>query len=358
MDCSNTYMYQEIMKTPDILENLYDINRPTLEAIKQDFNERGIEFISAAGRGTSENALLFFRYIIGIKMGIMVDISSPSIVTIYGSKMRYDRTMVIAVSQSGAAQDALEIVKQANSEGAMTIAVTNFKDSPLAKTAKYHLFLNCEEEKSLAATKTFSAQLYLLSALVYTLSNDQEAINKLKTISFELNNHLNEISFISDELSEVEKDLTGGFVLARGMTLGLADEVRVKMGETCFIPLQSFSSAAFYHGPMALIEKGTFVLLIAPKKGPKGTNDEYREETFKENILKFKSEGASVYVLTDNESLVDNNAHYYILHANLEEEYLIFLLTLTVQLIACKTAVKRGINPDKSRSLNKVTYTK
>ncbi|MCB9498850.1 MAG: SIS domain-containing protein [Bacillales bacterium] len=354
----DTLMYKEINETPLILSTLIDINLPTLLKVKEEFEKREIRFSYVTGRGTSENALLFYRYLIGVKMGLPVDIASPSVITVYNSVMKYDNSLVIAVSQSGEAMDGIEIIKQAKAQGALTVAITNFTDSPLAKLADYHLYLNCKEEKSLAATKTYSAQMYLLSALVDILANDKESLDKLYHLPSELLSFKDEAESLSDKLSDSIKDVKDGFVVTRGISLGLADEARIKMSETCYMRLQSYSSVAFYHGPLAMVDNGTFALIIAPKYGPKGSLDDFRNESFKECVDKLNSLGADVHVLTNNLGLISNKAKFYSFSSSLTEEYLIFLLAFVIQLSTVKVACKKGLDPDKPRSLKKVTLTK
>lgn len=353
-----TIMYKEILETPIILNTLLKINGSTINNIRKEFNERGIKFAYVTGRGTSENALLFFRYLIGIKLGLAVDISSPSIITVYNSTMKYENALVIAVSQSGEAQDGIEVIKQANKNGALTIAVTNFKDSPLAKEAKYHLYLNCDREVSLAATKTFSAQLFTLSHLVYSLSNDDESLKTLSEVPKYIIKSFEELEKASDHLSESIKDVKDGFVITRGLTLSLAEETRVKMSETCYMRLQSFSSVSFYHGPLAMVDKGTFALIIASKIGPKNCNNKFRNVSFKECIDKLTALGSDVHVLTDNSELINENVEGYLFKSVLSEEFMIFIFTIVIQLATLKCSIKKGLDPDTPRSLKKVTLTK
>lgn len=354
----NTNMYKEIYQSIEILKTLYDVNKDTLLKIKEDFDQRTIKYGVVSGRGTSENALLFFRYLTEIMLGISVDISSPSTSTLYNSKLDYSNALVLAVSQSGEARDALEMIKDANEQDALTISITNFKDSPLAKEAKYHLFLNCEREISLAATKTFSAQLYLLSALVYTLNNDDKNLNELKDISSLLSRNIDTIESISTKLADALKDENDGFVLARGIGLAIAEESRVKLSETCYERIQSYSSATFMHGPLALVDEGTFILLIAPKLGPIGTNDSQRQAEHQSIIAKFESLKANLHIITNDESIHTTSGATYYINENVEEQFYLFIVTLIIQLTAVKTSYLKGINPDSPRSLNKVTITK
>ena len=357
-DYKKTLMYQEILETPDILKTLKDENEETLLKIKEEFQKRHIQFILGAGRGTSANALNFFRYLIGVKMGIIMDIASPSILTTYHADMNYGNTLVLAVSQSGEAKDAMEIIKDARKKGALTISVTNFQNSSLAEATQYHLFLNCKEEKALEATKTFSAELYLLSLLVYTLSDDNEAIDKLSLVSDYLTKYLDEMEKISDSLSQEMVKIDDGFVLGRGLLLPIAEETRTKLSEAAYLRIQSYSTAEFYHGPLALIDNGTFILYLASKTGPKGSDDVYRFEEHQKNIEKYLSLNASLHVLTDDKRLKADNTTFYYIDLSISEEYLIFIFTMIIQLSTVKTSIKKGLDVDSPRSLHKVTFTK
>ena len=152
-----TIMSKEIEEQICVLERIESKNQSVLEKIAEEVKIKKITHATLAGRGTSDNACKYGIYMLGTFCNIAAGDAAASIITLYDSKPNFVNDLVIGISQSGKAADMLEVLKQANNTGAVTVAITNDEDSPMAKTAKYHLFCNAEKEISVAATKTFSA---------------------------------------------------------------------------------------------------------------------------------------------------------------------------------------------------------
>ncbi|MBP5467204.1 MAG: SIS domain-containing protein, partial [Clostridia bacterium] len=176
----DTLMWKEISQTPDIFAKEIKDNSATVSKLVADIKSSGITNFVAAARGTSDHALIYFKYGLECNSSYTVGLAAPSVVTMYNGKINYKNSVVIGCSQSGKAADVLEVLKRANEQGAITISITNDEKSPMAKEAKYHLFCAAEEEKSVAATKTFSAQLFNLLWLAAALSENKEQLELIK----------------------------------------------------------------------------------------------------------------------------------------------------------------------------------
>src|SRR5205823_13363430 len=122
-------------------------------------------------RGSSDNAARYAQYLFGIHARLPVALAAPSISTLYGHPPRFRDTVVIGISQSGKSVDVGQVVADAAAQGALTVAITNDRDSPMAQAATYHIALEAGEERSLAATKTYSAQLAALALITAHLSD-------------------------------------------------------------------------------------------------------------------------------------------------------------------------------------------
>ena len=197
MDFKDTLMWKEISETPEILGKIRATNEGVMRSLVSAIKNGSATNFVAAARGTSDNALTYFKYILEIMSNYTVGLSAPSVVTLYKGKINYSNSIVIGCSQSGRAKDVLEVIQKANEQGAITIAVTNDTESPMAMQAKFHLYCNAGEEKSVTATKSFNAQLYILSWLACELCEDKDNLMFLRHIDKELALVMPEI----DELS-------------------------------------------------------------------------------------------------------------------------------------------------------------
>ena len=175
-------MWIEILEQPEILKRSLENNSKNINFIVKSLKEKNINHVIIAARGTSHHAGIYAKYLMEIKLGIPVSIAAPSVTTLYNKPLNYDGALFIGISQSGRAQDVLEVLKAAKTQGAPTIAITNFDDSPLAKEAEFHLNCSAGEEKSVAATKTFTTQMHLLAWLVAEWAGDEEFKKELSSV--------------------------------------------------------------------------------------------------------------------------------------------------------------------------------
>ena len=182
MDYKSTLMWKEINETPRIFSEIQQENKEVLGKLVKTIKESSATNFVGAARGTSNHALVYFKYLLEINSNYTVGLSAPSVLTLYKGKVNYGNSIIIGVSQSGKAEDVREVIKMGNDQGAITIGITNDKNSPIAKEAKFHLYCSAGEEKSVAATKTFSSQLYLLLWLASELSDLKADIKQLKIL--------------------------------------------------------------------------------------------------------------------------------------------------------------------------------
>ena len=180
MKYTDSLMWKEINETPRVFNDIQSANAQTIKDLVEAIKVGKATNFVAAARGTSDHALVFFKYVLEVNSPYTVGLSAPSVVTLYRGKINYSNSIVIGCSQSGCADDVLEIIRKGNEQGSITIAVTNDKASPMAKEAKFHLYCNAGSEESVVSTKTFSAQLYLLLWLASELANDKVNLKLLK----------------------------------------------------------------------------------------------------------------------------------------------------------------------------------
>ena len=215
-------------------------------------------------RGSSDHAAHYLAYLLMHRLGLWVSSMPMSLVTLYGSPMRCQGVLALALSQSGQSPDLIAPVEHLRRGGARTVAWVNQPDSPLAAAAEFDLPLHAGPELSVAATKSYIAQLVAAARLVAHWQQDEALLGALQALPERLQAaaHL-DWSRAVDAL----RGTTRLFVIGRGPCLAVAEEAALKFKETCGIAAEAFSSAEVQHGPMALVRDGFAALVLAPR-GP------------------------------------------------------------------------------------------
>lgn len=357
MQYKDTLMWQELNLAPQVLETLAQKNKAVLEKIAAEIAKKRPANIYTAARGTSDHAMIFFKYLVESTSGIPVASGAPSVVTMYGAKLKLEKSLVVACSQSGKAADVMEIVKNANECGAITVAITNDEESPLAKLAQYHLCCFAGEEKSVAATKTFCSQLYLAQLLADLLAGSKD--KALPALGKQLAEDAKKIDAATDSMVDAFVHTDECFILSRGVSSAIAFECGLKLQETCYIRARAYHSSDFYHGPMAMVGEGTKVILFASKNGLTAASEGVHREDYLKCADKMIELGADLYVVTDDAaSFAGKKAHIVEIPGGENEALTMYRFALTAQMLACKVSCGKGRNPDSPRALKKVTVTK
>lgn len=360
MRYTDTLMWKEINETPRVFGEIQQENSLVMDSLVKAIKASNVKNFVAAARGTSDHAMIFFKYVLEVNSEYTVGLSAPSVITLYKGKINYSNSIVIGCSQSGKAADVLEVIKKGNEQGAITIAVTNDKESPMAKEAKYHLYCNAGLESSVAATKTFSAQLFVLLWLAAELSGHIEDLMMLKNLRTEIEKVIPQIDVLTTKYADKFKDMQSGFVLSRGVTYPIALEASLKLQETCYIQMKGYAGSDFYHGPMAMVNENTPVIIFcAENTGDSEMKNLVRTDQIKcvEKMLSLK---APVLLVTNDVLLTGKfyRCNDALIKFSVSEEVCMFAFALFAQMFACKISCGIGNNPDSPRALNKVTITK
>lgn len=356
---SDTLMWKEINETPRIFGEIQANNQEVMQKLVADIKAGSATNFVAAARGTSDHALIYFKYMLEVNSEYTVGLSAPSVVTLYKGKINYTNSIVIGCSQSGKAADVLEIIRRGNEQGSITIAVTNDPESPMAKEAKYHLWCSAGLESSVAATKTFSSQLFVLLWLASELSNHKEDLLHLKNLKQEIEKIIPQIDALTTKYAEKFKNMKSGFVLSRGMTYAIALEATLKLQETCYIQMKGYAGSDFYHGPMAMVNEETPVIIYCAKNNGDAEMQKLVREDQMKCIEKMISLNAPVLLVTNDNVLTGKpKCNDALISFGVPEEVCMFAFALFAQMFACKISCAIGNNPDSPRALNKVTITK
>jgi glucosamine--fructose-6-phosphate aminotransferase (isomerizing) len=342
-----TQMWDEILEQPAVIEKCQIVNEKVIKEIVTEATRRNIQSIIVAARGTSDHAGVFGKYVMEHELGIPVSLAAPSIYTIYQKKLKLTGSMMIGISQSGKAADVLEALKSARECGALTISITNDPNSSLATEGMFHLYCNAGLEKSVAATKTFTAEMFLIARLVAEWNKNISLINELNQLSQTLFQGL-DLGIIKTKV-ERYRFIQECFVLARGINYAIALESALKLQETSYVRAKAFATSDFYHGPFAMVEKDMPVIIYAPN-GPTFCDVMQVIKRLKENF-------AELIVVSNVDDALKLGDCAFRIPQTSNDVISPFYNVIIAQVFACELALLKGLNPDCPRGLNKVTIT-
>ena len=341
------YLRNEIAQQPAVIERLLDQGREETEAVAAAIRERDPAFACIAARGTSDHAALYAQYLVGHKLRLPVMLATPSLHTLYDTPPNLSQALVIGISQSGKAEDVRSVLADARAQGALTLAITNFDDSPLAQAAEYHLPLRAEREYSVAATKTYTAQLTDIAMLTGALAKDHAMWDDLARLPKLASATLSSCASIAG-WAERYRYSDRLVTLGRGFNYSTACEISLKVKELTYIGSQGYSEADFRHGPIAVIDRGHPVILVAPTgKTLPGMKDLAAD---------LAERGAETLIISDDAGLLDN-ATQAMKIPRAPEWLSPIIAVMPGQVYAMEQALARGYEVDKPRGLSKVTIT-
>lgn len=343
-----SFMLNEFLSAPDAVREVIAGNKKVITAIAKEFKTRKITNITTVARGTSDNAATFFKYLAEAIGGIMVSKFSPSITTVYGSTVNLGNNMVMALSQSGMSPDTIMVLESAKKTGALTVAVTNNPDSPLAKICDYHIYLVAGEERSVAATKTFVCQLAAMYMLANELSEKSAKMN-IASMPAKLSEFIAEAKDELKDFAEHTKFLNNYVILSRGLLQTVSSELSLKMMESCYTFSRPFSTCEFMHGPVSLIGESSNVVMLAP-------DSEFKEE-FIDMARRLALLGANIVAFTDIKEVFDIATYAYRM-PSLRGMDTPFVYTMAIELYVAFMAEALGRDPDAPRNRKKITMTK
>jgi glutamine---fructose-6-phosphate transaminase (isomerizing) len=253
----------EIHQQAQVLAGLFETQMDGVEQIARALREKPPGYVLIAARGTSDNAGRYANYVWGSLNGLPVALAAPSLFSIYQQPPRLKDALVVGISQSGQSPDIVSVLAEARRQGTRTLAIVNAPDSPLAAYADWVIDIHAGEERAVAATKTYTAQLMVIAMLAAALQADPELKKSLAQVSGWVQDILDREEQIL-RLAERYRYMERCVVLGRGYNYATAFEWSLKLKELCYVVAEPYSSADFLHGPIAIVEPGFPVMAVAP----------------------------------------------------------------------------------------------
>jgi glucosamine--fructose-6-phosphate aminotransferase (isomerizing) len=335
-------MYTEACEAPDTVADQLAHDNARYADFGKLLRQLPPTSVLTIARGSSDHAAHFMAYLIMAHMGRLVTSLPMSLITLYQTKMICQDLVSMAFSQSGQSPDLVAPTRFFREGGAITAAFVNAPTSPLADAAEWVFPLRAGSEISVAATKSFIAQLVAGARVVAAWQDNADMHQALQALP-----HALQQAAAMDWSAGVEvlKDVNRLFVIGRGTGLPVAMEAALKFKETCGIQAEAFSGAEVKHGPMALIDEGYPLLIFAPRGPAQAGLLALAEE--------MRARGAIILLAAPvgtpgaNLPLVET--------ASVELDPISVIQSFYPMVEALSRA--RGRNPDEPRFLNKVTRT-
>lgn len=342
------WMYREIRQAPAVLQRLWDQGRPELEALARRWWYQPPHLVVFVARGSSDNAALYGRYLCEAHLRVPASLAAPSVVTLYRARPTLRGAWVVALSQSGRSPDVVAFLRAARAGGAFTVAVTNADDSPLAQTAHEVVALRAGGERSVAATKTYVAELYALSLFVAEVGRRKDFLAAHEELPGRVQEALHYVEPAVVDLAGRWEHVHACVVTGRGYNYATAREAALKLKEAAYVAAEALSSADFLHGPVALVGPDFPVLVVA---APGRARDHLRDV-----LRKLRRRRADVAVVSSDARLLNLAQVGVRAPDGVPEELTPHVYAVAAHLLSYHLGVRRGVDPDRPRGLRKVTW--
>jgi glucosamine--fructose-6-phosphate aminotransferase (isomerizing) len=342
----SSLLEQEIWSQPTVIRQLLDAEVPHIAQIIKQLPP--FEYALIAARGSSDHAALYASYTWAGLAGYPIALAAPSLHTLYQTPARLAGALVVGISQSGQSPDILAVLEEGKKQGRPTLAITNDRSSPLATIADHVVELHAGPEQSVAATKTYTAELTVLAAFAALWSGHPERLAELQSLPDRLEATLQGTAAIAPRI-ERYRYMDQCVVIGRGFNYATSYELALKLKELTYVMAISYSSADFRHGPIATIANGSPVILIMP------SGQTYEDMLDLAHAL--QGLGAELLVIAESAQALAL-AKTPLPIASAGPEWLSPISAIIPgQVLALQLALAKGLDPDLPRGLQKVTRT-
>ncbi|MGH3458576.1 SIS domain-containing protein [Aeromicrobium sp.] len=341
-----TQMAREIAEQPEALRATLDALLPRRGEIRDRL--AGRRSVLFAARGSSDNAAIYGRYLLETHAGVLGGLVSPSVATHYRGRLDLSDAVVVGVSQSGRTSEIVETLAWARSCGALTVAVTNDAGSELATSADLALTTNAGTELAVPATKSYLTQVAAMTVLGTALGPDDAALDAALV---DVPDRVAAVLADADRLDPVVEQLSRGasIVTGRGLMMGTALEVALKLEETCARPVRGYSYADLRHGPISAVQEGVTAVLVGAADGPV-------HDAMIELADDLRTRGAITVAVGGSPELAaacDLGTG----PLDVTERLAPLVAVVPMQIVIERLARHLGLDPDEPRGLSKITRT-
>jgi glucosamine--fructose-6-phosphate aminotransferase (isomerizing) len=345
---SETHLYREIHEQPERLAHLLQAAQPAVSELARLITAQDISHVVIAARGTSDNAGRYAQYVLGANNRLTISLATPSLFTLYDRPPRFGQALVLGISQSGKSPDIVAVLAEARRQGRPTAVFTNEPASELAAQGDVVVALEAGVERAVAATKTYTAELMVTALLSAQLAGDpalRAALDDVPAAAVATLATGETIAAIAPRYRYMERCV----VIGRGFNYATAFELALKLKELTYTIVEPYSSADFLHGPIALVESGFPVIVIAPSGRLQAEMAAFMAQVR-------QRQGETLVISDDPATLALARVPLALPHP-LPEWLSPLPAIIAGQLFAMHLAHSRDFNIDRPRGLTKVTET-
>ena len=336
------FTIKEIFEQPNTILVAGEEDKNYLDNIAELIQDADDVYVT--GSGTSYHVSVIAKYLFSRFAGKKVEHVMASEMK-YSSRYIVPNSTLFAISQSGESADIIESVSIGKKKNAKILSMVNSKNSSLARESIFSVGLNCGPEIGVAATKSFTSQMAILYKIADKLCDDCLAIN-FQAVSEAYSKILNDVSEIKKLANDI-KDIGNIFVIGRGIHYPIAKEGALKIKEITYVHAEGIAAGELKHGPLALMDSSTYVIVINPD------DDSYVDNI--SSVHEIKSREAKIIGISNKH---DPNYDYWIKIPAIREDLYPLIEIIPLQLIAYYLAVERGIDPDYPKNLAKSVTVK
>jgi glucosamine--fructose-6-phosphate aminotransferase (isomerizing) len=342
-------LHSEILEQPEVLARLLERQWETAQTAAAAARARTCPAVFLAARGSSDNAGLYAKYLWGAHNRLPVALAAPSLFTLYARPPVIKDMLVVGISQSGQSPDIVSVIREGRAQGALTLAITNDPESPIADAAEFVIDTCAGSERAVAATKTYTAQLMAVAMLSAALDDTPEYRHDLARAAelvaqtLEFNRDLAPVAARYSSLSRC-------VVLGRGYNFATAYEWALKLKELAYVAAEPYSSADFQHGPVAMLSQGFSVLAVVPRGAVFGDVLALLDSLVSEH-------GVRLVAISDDEKALALASDPIRLPSGVPEWLTPLVSVVPAQLFCYHLTRAKGLDTENPRGLNKVTAT-
>ena len=352
------FMAKEIDEQPNTIKNCVNeyidkINKD-INIFNFPFKEKEINSITLIGCGTAYHSCIIAKYWFEQLTSFDVSVDIASEFRYRKNKFKKD-CLYVFVSQSGETADTYAALDLCNKNKMKTCSVVNVIESSIARDSKFVLPIHCGPEIGVASTKAFLGQMLVLYILCLKLAQKRKDISK-KDYLIRIKKLFSLAELVKKSLMTENKiqsicssfiDAKGSMFLGRGYSFPIALEGALKLKELAYVHAEGYPAGEMKHGPLALIEDGMPVVVIAPR-------DQHYKKTIS-NMQEVIARGAKVLLITNKskDEVYSENIWETIEVENTNDDLFPFLVTIPLQKLAYYSALKKGYDIDKPRNLAK-----
>ena len=339
---TQTHMAREIDEIPQVAQQFLSANGPILAELGAALRSLDPQLIVTVARGSSDHAATYLKYAAELTAGVPVASVGPSVASVYNRSLRLDRAACIGISQSGVSPDIVAMLQSARAAGALSVAITNTPEAPIASAVNYCLPLQAGVESSVAATKTFVVSVLAGLALVSAWQDDARLGSAIAALPEAFAAALlQDWTALSDRLLRAQS----AYVLGRGPGVAIAAEMALKLKETCGLHAEAHSAAEVLHGPAAIVRQRFPVLALAV------------EDAARDHVIataeRLAGQGADVFITACAAAGARTLPTPAPLHPLVDP----LVSVVSFYAMAEKLSRRRGFDPDTPFQLQKITST-